>query len=130
MESIVKSIIKNATTLEQFEPEPIKNRFNIRTFIWCVDNIPDNYICERINILYFYNDRAGFFNSNKNNIVNLASNIEEWDTGIDQYIEIDKMNMGAVGTRILVNTGENIVVYKIVGFLNSDHTSDNYFNIK
>jgi hypothetical protein len=127
---MAKNIIENATKLVEFKPEPLGNRFNMRTYIFCVDEIPSNYITRMIDTLYFINDRHGYFISNQDNIVNLSKSIEEWDTGIDKYIVTSKENMGTVGTRLLLNVDGDIQVHKIVGWETSDHSSSVYFDVK
>lgn len=128
--AMVKDMIKNATTLEMVTPEPTSNRFRTRTFIFCVDKIPEHYNTELINTLYFVNDRHGYFISNKENVVNLSKYIDDWDTGIDSYINTSKENMGTVGTRLLLNIDGDIQVHKIIGFKRENGSIDTYFDIK
>lgn len=130
VKNFAKEIIMNATKLEMVTPEPTSNRFKLRTFIWCVDSIPENYVVEEINRLYFVNDRHGYFKSNKKNIVNLSKSIDDWDTGITDYLQEREINMGAVGSRLLVNDDGDIVVYKVKGFVSGNGSSDIYFDVK
>lgn len=130
VKNFAKDIINNATKLEMVNPEPIGNRFNTRTFIWCVDEIPEHYNTEITDTLYFINDRYGYFISNRKNIVNVSKSIENWDTGITEYLEENIVNMGTVGTRLLLNVDGDIQVHKVIGFKRENGSMDTYFNIK
>ena len=128
----MNKLVKNTNT--KFNPIPKFNRFNIYTRVFCLDELPDNYIVEKEHELFFYNDRVGFFTSNKGNIVAFCKSIYDWDTGLDDsdLVKASKESLGVVGNRICVRNNQNdsIEVYKVIGFVNADGKSNYYFNIK
>ena len=130
----LKNIISNETTINVFEPIPKYNRFNIKTHVFCVNELPDNYILEKEYELFSHNDRHSFFFSNRRNIVDFCTNINSWDTGLfyNEFLTISKENLGVVGNRICVYNNEldSIEVYKVIGFNNFDGKSNYYFNVK
>lgn len=110
---------------------PRMNKFNIPTYIWCVDKLPENFMLERVAKLHSFTSKRDFFISNKNSIINTSSTINDWDTGINNYVPQEYHKMNVVGNRLLVREGNNIVLYKVVGF--NDTTKRGfllYLNIK
>lgn len=134
MKNFVNKIIANATKLDSFIPVPRCNRFGIRTYVFCVDELPERFILKKEHELFWYNDRAGFFKSNAGNIVALCKDIISWDTGLTSDTELvttSKENLGTIGNRICVRNDANdsIEVYKVVGYV-SDGNSNYYFDVK
>lgn len=122
-------VTERMLTMEDLKPEPIGNRFGVRTYIWCVDSINPRFIVEPIRTIEKGTFAHCFFFINRENVVNVAANIEEWETGLSVFLKKDSTNMGTVGTRLVVRDGDKFIVYKIKGFNNNDDSSSVYFDL-
>lgn len=95
---------------------PRFNKFNNETYIWCVDKLPENFILERVAKLLPFISRRDFFTANKDIIINASETITDWNTSLDNYVPKEYHKMNVVGNRLLVREGNDIVLYKVVGF--------------
>ena len=112
------------------ETEPKTNKFNNQTYIWCVDKLPENYLLEKICTLHSFVHKTDFFRMNKGSVINASNNITSWDTGLINYVPTEYHKVDVVGNRLIVKDGNDLIVYKIVGFNNINRGFLIYLNIK
>ena len=131
--TLCNDIIKGAMTPSLDVPKvPRANRFGMRTSIFVMDEIPSSYIVEKVGTLDFWNEIEGFFLKNFG-VPTYDLRKESWELPeLIRFSELEKISIGeykctCVGDRVV---DKEYDVYKIVGFVNSDGSSNYYFNIK
>lgn len=140
------NIVSETTKDTKIKAIPKRNRFGISNSVFMMDTIPEikctnsnpvvvkaKYLVEKELELDFWNEISGFFHSNEKSKIQFYDyRTENWEipTDItiyrrgsvaDSYIPI------SVGDRII---DSNYSVYKVIGFINHDGSSDHYFDIK
>jgi hypothetical protein len=133
IKDLCSSIITSATSPCFDVPKvPMVNRFGMRSSIFVMDEVPDNYVVERVGVLDFWNEIEGFFLANSH-IPTYDLRKEYWELPEDiKFSNIDKIR---IGEYICTSVGDRFIdkdynVYKLVGFVKSSGGADVYFDIR
>ena len=131
MKEFVNELVASATAPSFNVPRvPRANRFRMKSSIIVMDDVPNNYIVNKIGTLDFWNEIEGFFLKNST-IPTYDLRTTDWELPSISFADKSKVTIGdyfamCVGDRIV---DKEYNIYKVVGFHNNSG-SDIYFNIK
>lgn len=139
------SFTSEMTKDTQIKAIPARNRFGLSNSIFVMDTIPEvkisgsnvapqkKYLVEEEISLDFWNEISGFFHSNNKSGIKIYDyRTTDWEIPSDIKIS----GKGPItSSYIPVSVGDRIIdsdynVYKVVGFVNSNGSTDRYFDIK